>query len=907
VVYQSTILIVDDDEDARDVLRRMLSKEGYNLALAVDGTEALAKVAELIPDLILLDVMMPDIDGFEVCQRLRVDPLLGEVPIIMVTALHDRQSRLKGIEAGADDFITKPFDRNELQTRIRTITRLNRYRQLYQERVQRQQAEEELRRTAERLKVLHEIDQAILEARSPQAVAMAALRNIQRLGPYHYAAVAMFEAGSDEVTMLATSADGEGWLDPELQFPLNTFTVTEALRQGKERVVEDITLLPEPAPADEALLAQGIRAYITFPLIAQGELVGTLSLAAETLDSFGPEHRLAARELTTPLAVAIQQARLNEQVKQQANELQQQVVELQRAQAAEREQRTVAETLRDVASVLSASLKREQVLRSILEQLARVIDYDNASVMLLSGDALQTVAYRGPHSESSHLDPLPAEIFPSIHQVLETHQPLIIPDTTTDSRWVHLPDRKSTRCWLGVPLMIQDRSIGLLNLSKGQPSCYSKRDAELATAFANHAVVAIENARLYEQAQVEIADRRQAEEGIRWLYQELQHHTDSLEEAVSRRTLELKTERDRTQAILETLGEAVIVADRDGTIQYINPAAAILSGFTREGALGENYYSWQGETLLEARSQIEQVIGEGQTWRGEITGRRQDGTQYDTAVTIAPLFGIDHPNQVIGFVSVQRDITPIKEAERLKDQFISNVSHELRTPLSVITLISGNLDTLYGRLEDDRRLKMIRDIRSQAQVLDDLIGDVLEISRIESGRISEERQLVNLSEIVREEASKQQPLAHKRSHVLQTTCTESLLVWGNGGQLRQVIRNLLSNAIKFTPDGGQITLECLPLQDSIRSEDWPGTSGLGRGRWAALRVVDNGIGISTEDLPHLFERFYRAEAESNVPGTGLGLAISRELVELHGGHIAAASTQGTGSTFAVYLPLSEEN
>ena len=131
---KSTILIVDDESVGRETLEAVLFREGYNLAFASDGPEALVKAAQSAPDLILLDVMMPGMDGFEVCRRLRADPLLAEVPVIMVTALDDRDSRLQGIEAGADDFVSKPFDRVELRARVRTVTRLNRYRRLLAER-----------------------------------------------------------------------------------------------------------------------------------------------------------------------------------------------------------------------------------------------------------------------------------------------------------------------------------------------------------------------------------------------------------------------------------------------------------------------------------------------------------------------------------------------------------------------------------------------------------------------------------------------------------------------------------------------------------------------------------------------------------------------------------------------------
>ncbi len=131
---RSLVLIVDDLPVARNTIAALLAKEPYDLAFANDGYDGLEKAQALTPDVILLDVMMPGIDGYEVCRRLRHAPRLSEVPIVMLTALDDRDSRLAGIEAGADDFISKPFDRVELRARLRTILRLNRYRRLLAER-----------------------------------------------------------------------------------------------------------------------------------------------------------------------------------------------------------------------------------------------------------------------------------------------------------------------------------------------------------------------------------------------------------------------------------------------------------------------------------------------------------------------------------------------------------------------------------------------------------------------------------------------------------------------------------------------------------------------------------------------------------------------------------------------------
>jgi len=176
-----------------------------------------------------------------------------------------------------------------------------------------------------------------------------------------------------------------------------------------------------------------------------------------------------------------------------------------------------------------------------------------------------------------------------------------------------------------------------------------------------------------------------------------------------------------------------------------------------------------------------------------------------------------------------------------------------------------------------------------------------------------EHEPLNLAQLVQAEATIILPLAEQKAQRLQVSGLKQLKVWGNEAQLRQVIRSLLNNAIKYTPEGGQIYCECLilstPASSGSQTQEtgWPGQTNLSHGVWAAVRVSDTGIGISAENLPYLFERFYRVKTQQNIRGTGLGLSIARKLVELHAGHIAVISTPGQGSTFAVYLPLAEQN
>ena len=293
------------------------------------------------------------------------------------------------------------------------------------------------------------------------------------------------------------------------------------------------------------------------------------------------------------------------------------------------------------------------------------------------------------------------------------------------------------------------------------------------------------------------------------LHQEILERAAGLEEAVAERTRELQTERDRTQAILETVSESVVVTDLDGQVLFINPSTEALTGFSRDEVLRQPLWgSWSAPTLSATWPEVQQVLRGGQAWRGEIVGCRKDGTLYTAEVTGTPLYDASAASVPVGGVWVQRDITSLKEAERLKDQFVSNVSHELRTPVSVIALSCDNLLTFYDRLDDNQRRQMLQDVHEQARLLNRLgRGDPDDLPDRRRAHLRE-KQAGRSGSPGPQRSGKTAADRRAALPAPYRLGTGARACQGNEVQLRQVMRNLLENATKYTPVGGKIDCTC---------------------------------------------------------------------------------------------------
>jgi PAS domain S-box-containing protein len=545
------------------------------------------------------------------------------------------------------------------------------------------------------------------------------------------------------------------------------------------------------------------------------------------------------------------------------------ITERKQAEAAEREQRALAEALHDTATALSSTLQLDEVLDRVLENVGKIVPYDSASILLIEDGVARCVrlhGHREPGTEAAIMAlRLPLIDTQNLRYVAETGQALVIADVHNYPAWNALPGLEWIHSHLSAPLHIKGQTVGFLSLDSAQIDFFTAQHAAHLRAFADQAAVALENAQLYDR---------------------VQRHAEELETRVADRTAELDRERQRLRAILDTAGEGIYFTDRQGKIEYINPAMERLTGYSSAEALGQDPALWHsGHTSEAVFAEMRRVMLRGEIWRGEVVNRRKDGTLYDTALIVAPLNVT--ASQLGGFVAIARDITRQKELDRLKDQFVANVSHELRTPLTNIKLYV----TLLQQGASDKRPQYWLTLQREVKRLEGLIENLLSISRLDIGQAPIELEVLDVNGVVRQLLNDRAALIGERGLTIDAALEADMPpALANANFVSQILSNLVTNATQYTPPGGQIVVSTARRSDRDRS-------------WITFTVKDTGSGINADDLPRLFERFYRGEAgrRSGTPGTGLGLAICSDLADKLGGHITVASPPGQGAAFTVWL------
>jgi len=347
---------------------------------------------------------------------------------------------------------------------------------------------------------------------------------------------------------------------------------------------------------------------------------------------------------------------------------------------------------------------------------------------------------------------------------------------------------------------------------------------------------------------------------------------------------ELKASEERYRDLFENANDGIYILDGAGRIVSFNRKAEEITGYTVEEVRGQSYTLFlpPGPERKKARRAFLKNM-RGQPDKNELTIIRKDGREVILELSTRPIW---QGGQIVGIQGIGRDITERKELERLKSDFISTVSHELRTPL---TSIKGYVDLVLagdvGPLTPEQK-EFLTIVSQNTTRLTELINDLLEIERLESGKIEFEFAELDLAEVLENVARSLQVNVEQKGLEFLTEIPSGLKVRGDRERLAQVFLNLLSNAIKYTP-AGTVELRAHQEDDAI-----------------VVEVRDTGIGLSESDLQKLFQKFFRSDNPyvRKAGGTGLGLSIAKAIVERHGGTITVTSQLGQGSTFTVRLP-----
>jgi two-component system phosphate regulon sensor histidine kinase PhoR len=354
--------------------------------------------------------------------------------------------------------------------------------------------------------------------------------------------------------------------------------------------------------------------------------------------------------------------------------------------------------------------------------------------------------------------------------------------------------------------------------------------------------------------------------------------------------------RDKTlsEQAFEQFPQALVIVDRQATVLSLNPIAERLTGWARGDAVGR-----PAADILEVRTETGVNLCAP---NGALRRALRLGTQIDTH--FAYLFRLrttDEPVRVAysvtplrmngrnpgGAVVIIHDVTPELETIEARDALMLAASHELKTPLTTLKGLSELL--LDFDLSEGQRRELLQDLHGQADRMERLIGDIMAVSRIDSGRVSVDFSRVDVASVVQHVCDEIRPMLKGRS--LKSRIAEDIpAIMGEARKLHQILVNLLTNAIKYSEPGTQITLSARSDQSVVRFE-----------------VSDQGVGIRKEHIPRLFEKFYRADdpAVRRTSGTGLGLYIVRSLVTMLGGQVHVRSRHGKGSVFVVTLPRAE--
>jgi PAS domain S-box-containing protein len=409
---------------------------------------------------------------------------------------------------------------------------------------------------------------------------------------------------------------------------------------------------------------------------------------------------------------------------------------------------------------------------------------------------------------------------------------------------------------VGLPLMYEEELLGVIYLFRTEYA-FTQLDWQFLQGFADQAAIAVRNARLYHQ---------------------------------------LEAERSRLATIIENSAHGILILNAERRVLVINQALAAMLGMTPDEAVDKpcadvlQLSNVQGDDLCQADLLPNFSGEESLLCEGDLT--RPGGGRLAVSVTYTPSY--DKDGSLVNIIANVHDITRFREEEEMKSTFASIVSHELKTPVALIKGYAQTLARPDAAWDAETARQSLQIIEEEADRLEALINNLLDVSRIQAGGLRLDMDDVDLSLLAHKVADLYRLQA--TTHQIEADFPQSLpFVRGDEERLRQVLTNLLTNAIKYSPTGGV-----------IRIGGWlEKATAPNQASRVVLYVADQGIGIPPQELEHIFDRFYRVDStlRRTTAGAGLGLYLSKTIVEAHGGQIWARSEAGKGATFFVALPL----
>ncbi len=533
----------------------------------------------------------------------------------------------------------------------------------------------------------------------------------------------------------------------------------------------------------------------------------------------------------------------------------------QRAQIIARRNKEL-EFLNDLALKVTSSRELQKSFTPSMPQLCRLIEAEAAALTLSADERqrLRTCLTRrdGQSVDISHA-PLP-------EGDVATHARSLLSDHLNGSEnSFTLPLAPEAYDMHTIPLVSRERALGAITIIHRHEAPLAEESIRLLNSVASIVTVADENIRLLTEVQ---AFNRQ------------------LEQMVEERTQQLVEEKQKTETILSSMADGLLVLDNDNHVLMANDVAEEMLNFHLDDMQGRPIAQNQLDNPLWRR--VSEIAASSDATMSVVVNlpveTEPDGVR-DIQARSAKLQNEDAAS--LGTVIVLRDITALKAMERMKARFMAGVTHELKTPLAVIRVHANNLSTYRERLSASKQQEILGTIQKQVTLLEQSVEDILALTRMDVGEMEMEPESVDLRALVDEVIDSARVLAESKQIALHWEKSASpVMIHADPDMVSRAVRNLVDNAIKYTPAGGSVDVQALATDHST----------------VEIRVEDTGVGIASEHQKRIFDRFYRVDPSHTIPGAGLGLAIVQEIVRSHNGEVNIESTPGEGSTFVITLP-----